>query len=88
MLKSKGTMGFILPATVLASPTSQKLRDMWATSYHDVVVITIAEAKGLDCAFSADTNMAECIIVATKGKGDNTGRGKFVCLNQRPKKFT
>ena len=84
MLKSKGTMGFILPATVLASPTSQKLRDMWATEYHDVVVITIAEAKGTDCAFSADTNMAECIIVATKGKCANTGRGKFVCLNQRP----
>ena len=85
MLKSKGTMGFILPATVLASPTSQKLRDMWATEYHDVVVITIAEAKDCDCAFSADTEMAECIIIATKGKGDNTGRGKFVCLNQRPK---
>ena len=87
MLKSKGTMGFILPATVLASPTSQKLRDMWATEYHNVVVITIAEAKGIDCAFSADTDMAECIIVATKGmvEGDNTGRGKFVCLNQRPK---
>ncbi len=85
MLKSKGVMGFILPATVLASPTSQKLRDMWATEYHDVVVITIAEAKGFDCAFSADTDMAECIIVATKGKRDNTGRGKFVCLNQRPK---
>ena len=85
MLKSKGTMGFILPATVLASPTSQKLRDMWATEYRDVIVITIAEAKGFDCAFSADTDMAECIIVATKGKGDNTGRGKFICLNQRPK---
>ena len=85
MIKSKGTMGFILPATVLASPTSQKLRDMWATEYRDVIVITIAEAKGFDCAFSADTNMAECIIVATKGEGDNTGRGKFVCLNQRPK---
>ena len=84
MLKRKGTMGFILPATVLASPTSQKVRDMWATEYRDVVVITIAEAKGTDCAFSADTDMAECIIVATKGKSDNTGRGKFVCLNQRP----
>ena len=84
MLKPNGTMGFILPATVLASPTSQKIRDMWATEYRDMVVITIAEAKGLDCAFSADTDMAECIIVATKGKGDRTGRGKFVCLNQRP----
>ena len=84
MLKPNGKMGFILPATVLASPTSQKVRDMWATEYHDVVVITIAEAKGIDCAFSADTDMAECIIVATKGTGNNTGRGKFVCLNQRP----
>ena len=83
MLKPNGKMGFILPATVLASPTSQKVRDMWATEYHDVVVITIAEAKGIDCAFSADTDMAECIIVATKGTGNNTGRGKFVCLNQR-----
>ena len=84
MLKPNGTMGFILPATVIASPTSQKVRDMWATEYRDVVVITIAEASGVDCAFSADTDMAECIIVATKGKGDNTGRGKFVCLFQRP----
>lgn len=84
MLKPNGTMGFILPATVLASPTSQKIRDLWATAYHNVVVITIAQAKGTDCAFSADTDMAECIIVATKGKGENTGRGKFVCLNQRP----
>ena len=84
MLKPNGKMGFILPATVLASPTSQKVRDMWATEYHDVIVITIAEAKGFDCAFSADTDMAECIIVATKRTGNNTGRGKFVCLNQRP----
>ena len=57
---------------------------MWATEYQDIVVITIAEAKGLDCAFSADTDMAECVIVATKGEGNNTGRGKFVCLHQRP----
>ena len=28
--------------------------------------------------------MAECIVVATKGVDENTGRGKFVCLNQRP----
>ncbi len=84
MLKPNGTMGFILPGTVLASPTTQKLRDMWATEYRDMIVITIAEAKGLDCAFSADTDMAECIIVAAKGKGDNTGRGRFACLHQRP----
>ena len=83
-LKTGGTMGFILPLTVLRSPTTEKLRDMWATEYHNVVVITTAQAKAQGSAFSADTGMAECIVVATKGVDENTGRGKFVCLNQRP----
>ncbi|MYG08695.1 hypothetical protein F4167_19190, partial [Candidatus Poribacteria bacterium] len=88
MLKENGKsrMGFILPVTCLMSPHWQKVRDMWATEYHDVVVITIADAKGESCAFSADTSMAECMVVATKGKKtNNTGRGRFISLNHRPK---
>ncbi len=85
-LKRGGTMGFILLLTVLRSPITQKIRDMWATEYHNVVVITIPQSKAADCAFSADTEKAECIVVATKGIGENTGRGTFVCLNQRPQK--
>ena len=85
-LKTGGTMGFILPLTVLRSPTTEKLRDMWSTEYRNVVVITMAQAKAQGSAFSADTGMAECIVVATKGIDKNTGRGKFVCLNQRPQK--
>ena len=83
-LKTGGTMGFILPLTVLRSPTTEKLREMWATEYHNVVIITMAHAKAKDSAFSADTGMAECLIVAMKGVGENTGRGKFICLIQRP----
>ena len=83
-LKRGGTMGFIMPATILTSSTMQKVRDMLAAEYHGVVVITIAEAKTENSAFSADTNMAECIVVAKKGMNADTGRGKFVCLNQRP----
>lgn len=84
MLKPNGTIGVILPLTVLGSPLTQTVRDMLATQYHKVVVITIAGTTGYASAFSADTNMRECIIVATKGKGQDTGRGKFVSLNQRP----
>ena len=87
MLKKNGKsrIGCILPVTCLMSPHWQKVRDMWATEYHDVIVITIADAEGEDCAFSADTTMAECIVVATKGKKtDNTGRGTFIPLNYRP----
>ncbi|MDE0009865.1 MAG: hypothetical protein OXU36_01895 [Candidatus Poribacteria bacterium] len=83
-LKRGGTMGFILLLTVLRSPITQKIRDMWATEYHNVVVITIPKRTAKDCAFSADTKKAECIVVATKGIGENTGRGTFVCLKQRP----
>ena len=87
MLKANGKskMGFILPTTCLTTSDWRKVRNMWATEYHDVVVITIADTKGESCAFSADTSMAECMVVATKGKKtDNTGRGRFISLNHRP----
>ena len=87
MLKTNGKskMGFILPATCLTTSDWRKVRNMWATEYHDVVVITIADAKDESCAFSADTSMAECMVVATKGqKTDSTGRGTFISLNHRP----
>ena len=87
MLKENGNskMGFILPIACLVSPHWKKVRNMWATEYHDVVVITIADAKGENCAFSADTTIAECMVVATKGKKtDNTSRGRFISLNHRP----
>ena len=87
MLKEnrKSKMGFILPLTCLMSPHWQKVRNMWSTEYHDVVVITIADAEGEACAFSADTSMAECMVVATKGKNHKTGRGTFISLNHRPR---
>ncbi len=86
MLKANGKskMGFILPATCLTTSDWRKVRNMWATEYHDVVVITIADAKGESCAFSADTSMAEGMVVATKGKNRKTGRGTFISLNHRP----
>ena len=84
-INGKSKMGFILPTTCLATSDWRKVRNMWATEYHDVVVITIADAKGESCAFSADTSMAECMVVATKGKKTgNTGRGRFISLNHRP----
>lgn len=86
MLKDNGQsiMGFVLPITALTAPHWQKVRDLWAREYHDVIVVTIADARTEDCAFSADTNMAECLIIATKGISENTGRGTFVSLYRRP----
>ena len=83
-LRDGGCMGMILPATVLTSDPFKKVREMWATEYHDVVVVTIAQKGGYESAFSSDTSMAECMVVAKKGIGENTGRAKFVSLFERP----
>ncbi len=83
-LREGGCMGMILPATVLTSAPFKKVREMWATEYHNVVVLTIAQKGARDSAFSSDTGMAECMVVATKGIGKNTGRAKFVSLSERP----
>ncbi len=87
MLKENGksVMGFVLPITCLPSPDWKNIRKLWAEKYHNLIVFTIADAQTDKCSFSADTNMAECIVVATKGETDTTGRGRFVCLHKRPK---
>ena len=84
MLKRNARMGFVLPEITLAGTCWSKVRELWAEEYHDVIVVTIADAKTKNCAFSADTDMAECLVIATKGRAENTGRGLFVCLNRCP----
>ena len=86
MLKTNGqsVMGFVLPITVLTSPDWKKVRELWARQYQNLLVVTIADEKTIDCSFSADTNMAECLVIAIKGKSESTGRGTFVCLHRRP----
>ena len=84
MLRPNGTMAFVLPATAITGSSWQKVRKLWAAEYHDVLVITIAHENIEECSFSADTEMAECLIVAKKGKRKNTGSGTFVCLKRCP----
>ena len=84
MLKRNGRMAFVLPLTAITGSSWQKVRKMWAEEYHNVLVITIADALTENCAFSADTNMAEGLVIATKGKSKNTGRATFVCLERCP----
>ncbi len=84
MLKRNGRIGIVLPINAIAGTSWRKVRNLWAKQYHDVIVVTIAGAKIENSTFSADTGIAECLVIATKGKSDNTGRGTFVCLHRRP----
>ena len=84
MLKPNGTMAFVLPVTAITGSSWQKVRKMWAEEYHNVLVITVAHENVEECTFSADTGMAECLVVAKKGKRQNTGRGTFMSLQRCP----
>lgn len=84
MLKRNGTMAFVLPVTAITGNSWHKVRRLWAEEYHDVLVITVAHEDVKECAFSADTGIAECLVIAQKGKRQNTGCGTFVCLKRCP----
>ena len=84
MLKRNGTMAFVLPVTTITGSSWQKVRKMWAEEYHDVLVITVAHEDVEECTFSADTSIAECLVIARKGKRKTTGTGTFVCLSRCP----
>ncbi len=84
MLKSNGTMAFVLPSTAITGDSWYKVRRLWAEEYCNVLVITVADSDPENNTFSSDTTIAECLVVATKGKATNTGLGTFVCLKRCP----
>ena len=58
-----------------------KFRELIATRYTDVTVVSIA-ANGKDMSFSSDTGIAECLIIGRKLRRDEKGslRAKFAFL--------
>ena len=84
MVKATGTIALVLPMTVLQGTSWQKVRRLIASSYRDVTILTIAAARQNDQAFSAETGMAETLIVGRKTLRHPSGRGMFVSLKRRP----
>ncbi len=89
-LRPGGVLAVIVPASVVSGRAWRNTRSLLAKHYRDVVVLSISEhgeGTSQGRAFSADTGMAESIIVATKrnkpGRKD-TIRATFVALNDRP----
>ena len=85
MVKSDGAIALVLPMTALQGASWQKVRQLIAKEYSDVTIMTIATPRSRDQSFSADTGMAETLIVGRKSTTGIKGRGKFVSLNRRPR---
>ena len=72
MVKPNGHVVLILPLSAMIggsrdgkTPRSwQKLRNLLAENYNDIVIVSIAQRADKDAAFSADTDLAEVTITA------------------------
>ena len=99
-LKPGGVLALVLPLSVASGLSWQGFRELLATDYTDLTVLSLA-ANGREMSFSSDTGMAECLVIARKrGKtpsplvGEGWGEGEapaqratFVSLHRRPQGF-
>ena len=85
-LGSGGILAAVLPGVFLGGTAWAATRDLLHEEYKNVLVVSIAAAGITDRAFSADTGMAEVLVIATRRdeaeQPDNTAR--FVNLLRRP----
>ena len=83
-LKEGGALALVLPFTLIAGQSWRKLRELLASDYANVTIISIAASSPTDRAFSADTGMADMVITAVKNTGQGDGQARFVNLYRRP----
>ena len=81
-----GVLALVLPASFLQGEAWAAARRLFDRYYRDVVIVSIATTGTTDCAFSADTGMAEVLVVATKRSDaeQNEEQALFVNLLRRP----
>ena len=84
-IKPGGVLALVLPLSVASGLSWQAFRQMLASDYSDLTVLSIA-ANGADMSFSSDTGMAECLVIARKFKPDEPriDRYLFTSLRCRP----
>ena len=86
-VKSGGVLALVLPASFLQGEAWAATRRLFGECYKNVVIVSIATSGSTERAFSADTGMAEVLVVATKKEaGERTdGQALFVNLLRRPR---
>lgn len=85
-LAPNGRMALVLQMSAMTGQAWQACRSLWFDNYSDILVVTITETGSHTRSFSADTGMAECLVVATKSKPEgNERRASFAVLRGQPK---
>ena len=91
-LKPGGVLALVLPASFSQGESWSDARALLSRQYQDMVIVSIASIGNTDQAFSADTGMAEVLVIAIKKqsppankKADNSENNvQFANLRRRP----
>ena len=88
-LKPGGVLALVLPLSAASGLAWGNFREMLVNGYTDLTVLSLAEADNDDLSFSADTGMAECLVLARKLRTSEaaTQNADFVSLNNRAQGF-
>ena len=87
-MRPNGVIALVLPFTAINGSSWAKFRELIATQYTDVTILSIA-ANGRDMSFSSDTDIGECLVIGRKLAGSEKpgGRGTFISLRRKPASF-
>ena len=84
-VKPGGVLALVLPATFAQGESWSNARNLLAARYEDITIVTIANDGQTNQAFSADTGMAEVLVIATqKIEANRNPTFQFVNLRRRP----
>ncbi len=76
-LKTGGVLAFVLPFSFAARGSWEKARNVLGQRYGTTCIVSIASSGKADRAFSADTGMAECLLLARKGGNRDARAANF-----------
>ena len=85
-LNAEGTLAYVLPLSAAVGESWTRVRQAIERRFNDLTVISVAAAGSDDRSFSADTGIAEILLVAKRTGADDAERvTRFVSLRQRPR---
>ncbi len=86
-LRPGGILALVLPASFVQGAAWKNARALIQQHYTDILIVGIATDGSTDRAFSADTGMAEVLLVATRKEGKDESSDDIFTANllSRPK---
>ena len=83
-LNADGSLALVLPLSAVSGVDWEPVRQKLIAEFKEIIVITISAVDDSGRSFSADTDIAECLVIARRGQAIPT-QAYFAVLAERPR---